>query len=268
MGKLLRYVGWAMALALVLLAGQARQLRLRTARTEALFQAIRAEQPEIVAALLEQGTPPDAKDDFGAPAICRAAECADPALAVVLLRAGAAVDQRDADGATPLMEAAGCGHLEVAHQLLAAGADVNAANRQGWTALHVAANDDRPEMVAFLVRAGAHLAPRRADGATPLMLTLKHGFQASARELLHAGAVVRPQDHRAVSRLLSLNTPQPFTAQGLARAHPPRFSTREQEFAPRQGERPVGRPDAKPNRITHVHSPARSSVKPNKLAFE
>jgi ankyrin repeat protein len=272
MRRLLRYVGWALALGLVLLAGQARQQRLQAARTDALFRAIHAEQPDVVAELLEQGTRPDVTDEYGAPALCRAAACSDPTLVKLLLGAGAAVDQRDADYGTPLMQAVGFGQPEVARELLAAGADVNAADHQCWTPLHVAANHNRPEMINTLVRAGARTSPQRSDGATPLKLALKQGFAESAVMLRQAGAVVSPQDRPAVSRLLARTAHQPLPIQGPSRANTPRFrfatSATTQGAVPRQGRRLARQTQVRPGRTITPSTLQDSGAAPNVIASE
>lgn len=270
MGKVLRYVGWAVALGLVLLAGQARHQRLRTARAEELFRAIQAERPDMVAELLEQGTRPDVTDEFGTPALCRAAECSDPTLVKLFLRAGVSVDQRDADDGTALMRAVTAGQPEVVRELLAAGADVNATSHRGWTSLHDAANQDRSEVIPILVNAGARVSPRRKDGATPLRLALKHGFGGTALVLLQAGAEVDPQDRPAVSQLLSsLARPsRPVQDPSWDHSSTVRVSI-TQAAVPRRRGRQAGPSHSAPRRVTHIpRVPQDPGAEPKVLAAE
>ena len=159
------------------------------AADDALLQALRHNEPEAAAKLLDAGADPraamkdgttalhwaahhgqlalverllkarvdvNARNDYGTTALQEAAERADAAMIRVLLRAGAQVESPNDEGQTVLMTVARTGNIEAAKLLLKAGAKVNAQESwRGQTALMWAAAQGHPEMVRVLLRAGA-----------------------------------------------------------------------------------------------------------------
>lgn len=125
-----------------------------------LFVAINSDDPGEVRRLLASGTPPDA---------------------------------RDADGTPALVAAARLGLDEIGRTLLDAGADPGAADSLGRTALHavVRAHRDVDREAAFvelLLARGADLEVRDRTGATPLLVAVLAGDRDQAARLLDAGA--------------------------------------------------------------------------------
>lgn len=77
----------------------------------------------------------DAKDEFGANALMRAADTGQSAVVELLIEHGADVNARDKNGCTALMRAVICGHAGVIALLLAHGADAQAVDNYGVNAL-------------------------------------------------------------------------------------------------------------------------------------
>ncbi|MDA7538609.1 acyltransferase family protein [bacterium] len=100
-----------------------------------LSSAVIENDREKVAAILEEGGDPDARDAFGSPLLHLAAIFDHGEMAELLLEGGAELEGRGKDGGTALMTAAFFGSEECVEVLLAAGADPEAKNHAGGTAL-------------------------------------------------------------------------------------------------------------------------------------
>ncbi len=139
-----------------------------------------ARSPAIVAALLNGGADPDARDVERETPLFSAmagllADRIDFAVVGALLDAGADPNALNANDQTPLHKAVSFGLLEAASALLDSGADPNAGPTSGWTPLHNAATRPSVELTSLLLRAGADAngrAKRRTffhiPGDTPL----------------------------------------------------------------------------------------------------
>ena len=121
-------------------------------------------------------------------ALLDAAEAGNLAEVRALLQWGTPPDARDAIGMTPLMAAVIHGHEGVAGLLLARGADVNAADDRGVTILMLAANNNRAALLQTLLSRGAHVNARTQAGWTALTYAAWKGHVDMARRLLAAGA--------------------------------------------------------------------------------
>ena len=97
---------------------------------EVLEAAARGDAAALAAAL-EAGGDPKARDRFGAPALALAAARGDLDCVERLLDAGAEVGKTSDAGNSALMLAAARGHVEVMRRLLAAGADPEHRNKWG-----------------------------------------------------------------------------------------------------------------------------------------
>ena len=106
-----------------------------------------------LAAALDQGTDPDARDRWGVGLLAHAAGKGQAELLRLLLDRGAQVDGASQAGNTALMAAAARGHLEAMTMLLEAGADPAVANRWGLGAADWATWPDNSAQVLDLLQA-------------------------------------------------------------------------------------------------------------------
>jgi hypothetical protein len=98
--------------------------------TRGLLDAVEAQHPESVAALLAAGSDPGETNRFGESALHLAAP-GDHAILAALIDAGADPNGRDADGVTPLMLAATAGRADNVASLRDAGARLDMKDYQG-----------------------------------------------------------------------------------------------------------------------------------------
>src|SRR3989304_8971888 len=89
------------------------------------------------------------------------------------------------------------GRYKLAEKLLE-NSEVNPDSRdaEGWTALMHAAHSEGPHLVQLLLKAEAALDLVNRDGETALVVAVKRGNVEAARQLLMAGADVKPKDAR------------------------------------------------------------------------
>jgi uncharacterized protein len=133
----------------------------------ALIEAVRAEDPARVSALLAAGAKANTADIRGVTPLGVAAMVGNDGLIKVLLKSGARVDAAMAQGETPLMLAARIGCVSCLEQLLKSGAHVNAIEPlRGTNALMWAAANHNPQAVAILLSHGASVGIRSAAAPT------------------------------------------------------------------------------------------------------
>ncbi len=127
----------------------------------------------------------------------------DPNLVAALLENGASVEERyEFANRTPLGEAAGDGCTASVRLLLAVGAEVNAATDYGNTALFDAVSSGSSDSVKLLIDAGATIDHRSQFGGTPLLFAISRGYSLVVTQLLKAGA-----DPNQVYRMTPSETP-------------------------------------------------------------
>ena len=180
----------------------------------------------LVTALLEAhagGTvhDPNARDAFGYTALHAAARANNPELIAALVAAGADVDALDNDGYTPLLVAAGAKRRgganappktyspEAITALAEAGADLDARNDWRWSALHFAAAAQSDvaaasTVLSALIEAGADLQARERNGFTALRMASRASHMAAIVALAEA-------EHNSFAAVLALaaNDPDP-----------------------------------------------------------
>jgi ankyrin repeat protein len=178
----------------------------------ALHYAVEADDPDLVALLLEAGASPKVANRYGVQPLALAAVNGSAAVLNLLLRAGADVTATLPEGETVLMTAARSGKADAVKVLVEASADVNAKDRsRGQTALMWAAARNNAEVVRTLLEAGADLKARtnttsrgggrisesgntftdpQPTGFTPLLFAVRAGALQAVQELVKAGANV------------------------------------------------------------------------------
>ncbi len=218
-------VAAAAAIAALLEAGMDPDARDNSGRTA--LQLAPADSVALMTALLDAHAGrtvrnANARDWFGSTALHAAARANNPELITALVEAGANVDALDLDGHTPLLVATGAIRMyvcdNVPHQtfnaaaitaLAAAGADLEARNSYGQTSLHLAAYWDRTAVIPTLVEAGADLAAPTVNGSTALHIALGRGYMATIALLAEAGANLEGGDHNEFAAVVALAAGNP-----------------------------------------------------------
>ncbi|HEU5296863.1 MAG TPA: ankyrin repeat domain-containing protein [Burkholderiaceae bacterium] len=158
---------------------------------EDFFRAIRTDNADTVATLLQRGFDPNAHDEKGQTALGLAVrEHAGRVVDVLLKHPQLDVNALNGVGETALMFAALQGELELTSRLIARGASVS---QQGWNPLHYAATGPESKVVALLLQRGAPIEARSPNGTTALMMAARYGSEQSVMLLLeqHADATAR-----------------------------------------------------------------------------
>ena len=135
----------------------------------ALFSSIGSNDPEGMAAALEAGADPNARQGYNHTALSRAVACDSARSVELLIERGADPNSRSESGETPLHHSHQASP-EVFDKLIAAGADPNARDLSGNAPLHTAASDKRfLRSVQRLLESGADPNVRtNVHGTTPL----------------------------------------------------------------------------------------------------
>ncbi len=176
---------------------------LRDARgNTALLRAVNARREPLVALLLNQGAQPDARDDEGWPALSLAVQQGNAPLARALLAGGVAVDGRDRQDRTPLMVAAWKGSVAMVELLVEAHAAIYAMDRTGESALMKAAKYNQPGTAAKLLDLGADVNQPDHSGKTPLMLAVYYGRTSVTVLLMARGANLEARDRQGWTPLM------------------------------------------------------------------
>lgn len=116
---------------------------------------------------------------------------------MLLLRNSAPVNMKDKDHDTPLLIAARKGHKDIVNILLLSEAEIRAMNGSKRTALHEACGEGHLDVVELLLGTGAEADPIDLNGETPLQLAVMKGRSAVVNVLCHRADVNRAyQDGR------------------------------------------------------------------------
>jgi len=163
--------------------------------TAAFFQRVKARDAKGVAALLEAGIKPNARDLFGRPALWNAIEQKDLATVQVLLEHGADpndpgkhVNEMFESGATLAMQAVDAGEVAILEALLDAGAKPDVANKYGMNAMAVACMAGKSDMIGALIQGKANVNATDSAGTPMLWMAVKGGSADAVKALLDAGA--------------------------------------------------------------------------------
>lgn len=163
--------------ALALLAPTAELTSLDNDGISALHAAVAIASSDVVAFLLQRGTPVDILSREGRTPLMHAIET--PGLHHIvdeLLGSGASVTTIDSEGKTPLHYAAIAGNADYVGLFTDRHADIRAVDARGETALHYAAFFGHLDVVVLLVQLGASVNAVDLDGVAPLHWACMHGY--------------------------------------------------------------------------------------------
>jgi ankyrin repeat protein len=164
---------------------------------EDFFHAVEVDDAGTVTQLLARGFDINSPDEHGQVALYLALRADSPKVVATLLGSpGLHVDAANAKGETPLMMAALKGKLGACQRLLEQGAQVN---RDGWSPLHYAASGPQPKVVSLLLERGAQINALSPNGSTPLMMAARYGAQDSAELLVAHGADARLRNAKGLN---------------------------------------------------------------------
>jgi ankyrin repeat protein len=178
---LIKYIKFAIYL--IVLIGN---LSANAGSFEDFFIAIKRDNPDTIAALINRGFDANIRNPAGEPALYLAIR--EPSLKVVatlLSWPKIDVEARNAQDESPLMMACIKGYLELAKELIARGADVN---KPGWAPLHYAATKGHIELISLLLDNYAYIDASSPNGSTPLMMAAMYGTPSAVKLLLESGA--------------------------------------------------------------------------------
>ena len=200
-----------------------------TGRTVLHNAALQTDNPTVIVLLLEAGSDPNARDDFGATPLHFGVENSNPVVTSHLLAAGSDLNAVDNDGYTPLHFAHLNANARVTTLLLDAGADPHALSNDGWTPFHSAVFSARSRALSEFLERGIDFS------FTPLHRAILLGDSEAAMSLLADGSDATTSDdcgwnslHFAVavgehgivvSILTAGNDPDAKTENGLTALH-------------------------------------------------
>jgi ankyrin repeat protein len=153
-----------------------------------LAQAIFAQSPEMVAALLARGAKLNVADGEGVTPLALACELGSAPIVTQLLDAHADVRAGASDGTSALAVCARFGPAAAVGRMLAGGATVDKPDAHGLTPLMWAASSGHVEAIRLLLKAGANANGVTPAGFTPLFFSIKSGVPEATEVLLAAGA--------------------------------------------------------------------------------
>jgi uncharacterized protein len=150
------------------------------------FTAIKQDDAEKIATLLQRGFDPNTVDPAGVYGLISAIKLESFNVADVLIRwPQTKVEVRTAADESPLMLAALAGNVPMCRMLIDKDADVN---KPGWTPLHYAATKGHLEVIRLLLDESAYIDATSPNGTTPLMMAARYGTPEAVKLLLEAGA--------------------------------------------------------------------------------
>lgn len=162
----------------------------RREAANALVDAVRAGDLDLVETLLRRGASPNARDAEGVNALCRAIRGGETAIARRLFEAGASLPDDAKEAADELARAVAFDDAELIEMLLARGVSIDQRSNQfdGATPLHMAAEAGKLASISALLRAKADIDARDDHGFTPLARAVLLGREDAIDLLLARGA--------------------------------------------------------------------------------
>ena len=163
------------------------------------FQALKNDEPKIVANVLARGFDPNTLSLDGQYPLVLAIRRPSPAVLDLLLRAkGLRAEVRTMKDESPLMLASMAGMVEICKRLIALDADVN---KTGWTPLHYAASGGHVELIKLLLKHSAYIDAESPNKTTPLMMAAMYGNPQSVELLLEEGADASLKNDKGMTAL-------------------------------------------------------------------
>lgn len=159
---------------------------------DVFFSAISAGNGDVVAYLLDQGTPVEVSSRAGETPITQAG--ADTDMAALLIERGADPNKVNKGGQSPLIKAIQEGSAEAAQYYLALGNDVNRGDNSGNTPLMFAAASWNPDLVQTLLSYSADANIGNRAGKTALLFAVEKGDARTVELLIQAGAKADVKD--------------------------------------------------------------------------
>ncbi|XP_072505741.1 CARD- and ANK-domain containing inflammasome adapter protein-like [Notamacropus eugenii] len=153
-------------------------------REQALFEGVRKNLPEVVAALADGSIDLNVQNDNHYTPLLLAAEMDRTSCAEVLIRKGANMEAKTACLESALHLAVKVGAIYTAELLLDSGMNPNIAGWNGQTPLHVAAWHNKHEMIGLLIHAGAQINTLTTEQTAPLHIACERGNLDTAVQLI------------------------------------------------------------------------------------
>ncbi|XP_046893261.1 CARD- and ANK-domain containing inflammasome adapter protein [Hypomesus transpacificus] len=167
----------------------------------ALLSAVKKNQEEVVAALVDCGADVNARDQQGYTPLLLSAELGHTEVFRALAAKHALVDATLPNLCSALHLAAHSGSVPIAQDLLERGFDPNTPGPKAHTPLHVAAQLNRSFLVGLLLNSGAQVNAVNQDGLTALHMASQQGQAEAVTELLKGQADTGARDRQGRTAL-------------------------------------------------------------------
>lgn len=153
----------------------------------ALHWAVRADQMEVIKALLDAGASATVANLYGVTPLSIACQNGNGPIVSLLLDAGADANSTLEGGETALLTAARTGQIEVVRALIAHGAKLEAKEHKGQTALMWAAHEGHADIVQLLLSMGADREATLRSGFNAWFFAVRQGHADVVQVLLCDG---------------------------------------------------------------------------------
>ncbi len=199
-----------------------------TGRTVLHNAAFRTDNPTIIVLLLEAGSDPNARDDFGSTPLHSGVQNRNPVVTSHLLASGSDPNAENNNGYTPLHFAHLNANARVTALLLDAGGNAQALSNDGWTPFHSAVFSARSRALSEFLERGVDFNFNPLQRAILLgdpeaAMLLANGADATTSDdygwnSLHF-AVAMGEQGIAMAILTAGNDPETETENGLTALH-------------------------------------------------
>ena len=177
-----------------------------------IFPAVKANSPSTIAELIKNGADSASREALGNTALHAAVRWNAKSAALALISGGTDPDSRNLSGKTPLHDAVRLGIAELEKVLIDGGADLEARDLNGTTPLSEAVSAGSLGATERLLERGANPTTRNMQGDTPLHVCVASGRTDIAKLLLSIGASIHAENSFGISPLKSaLATGQEMT---------------------------------------------------------